>query len=111
MSEPLNRKNLLWEGSRFMLPEHRSALEKHHQEKQKVAKPDLDEQQLELLEQMIRAAKANDSLLTFTYWEDGLYRTIEGRVATINVQAKKIHVIDRLDDVHDIFFDMIIDVR
>lgn len=111
MSEQLNRGNLLWEGSRFMLPEHRAALERHNKEKAKVPKPELDEQQLQQFERIIRTAKAEETYLTFTYWKDGYFRSIEGKVRYIDIQDKKIHIIDRSDDVHFIHFFTLVDVR
>jgi len=111
MSKQLNRGNLLWEGSRFMLPEHRAALERHNKEKLKVPKPELDEQQLQLFERVIRVARIEKTFLTFTYWEDGYFKSIEGKVRYINIQDKKIHIIDRLNDVYFIHFFTLVDVR
>ena len=44
MSEHLKRGNLLWEGSRMFLPEHKEALLELKEKEKRQVKPELDDQ-------------------------------------------------------------------
>ncbi len=49
----LNRQNMLWEGSRMFLPEHREKLQKYYQQSKEFVPPKLDEQALEEINRVI----------------------------------------------------------
>ncbi|WP_037465395.1 YolD-like family protein [Shimazuella kribbensis] len=63
----LNRKNLLWEGSRMFLPEHRRALLKQRKEATRLTPPTLDEQQWEIIRYLIQEAIEQEQPIVATY--------------------------------------------
>ena len=97
--------NLRWEGSRFMLPEHRAALKQHAHEKTKIPKHELDEQQLEVFGIVIMDALRHALPLKITFWDDGFYEDIEGYVTSIDTQLKRIKVKHSDDDVNYVNID------
>lgn len=56
MNDHLKRGNLLWEGSRMFLPEHKQSLLERKRLKQKLQKPILDPDKLEEMNQTLCAA-------------------------------------------------------
>jgi hypothetical protein len=63
----LDRKNLLWEGSRMFLPEHRQALVQQRREAEHFIPPELDEQQLEAISYFIQEAIELEQPILVTY--------------------------------------------
>ncbi|MFC7441196.1 YolD-like family protein [Laceyella putida] len=66
MSQSLYRHNLLWEGSRMFLPEHRTALLKQ-QQAEEFAFPLLDEDQLAEMNRLLLEAVDGDFPLLVRY--------------------------------------------
>ncbi len=60
MSSPLNRKNLLWEGSRMFLPEHRESLLKQREEQEDFKPPEPDVDKLQEMNRIILEALHSD---------------------------------------------------
>lgn len=60
MSSTLDRKNLLWEGSRMFLPEHREALLRQREKQEDFIPPELDEDQLHEMNCIILEALHSD---------------------------------------------------
>ncbi|TDQ38711.1 YolD-like family protein [Aureibacillus halotolerans] len=96
MTEKLDRDNLLWEGSRMFLPEHKRALLEHRAQQQRPNPPQpTDEQQLEEWNYMLAEAEATGNLLHFTVFEHGYFSVQEGLVTkpvqdgSIRCQSKK----------------------
>jgi hypothetical protein len=75
MSDHLKRGNLLWEGSRMFLPEHKQALLQRQNQKQKVKRPTLDDHQLAEMDDLICETMANNRTLCFIHYENGAYKT------------------------------------
>ena len=66
----MNRGNKLWEGSRIILPEHRSAMiEKSITEERYVPRPQIDDDKLAEISQAIGAAMAEGRLITMHLYE------------------------------------------
>ncbi|MXQ53802.1 YolD-like family protein [Shimazuella alba] len=63
----LDRKNLLWEGSRMFLPEHRRALLQQRKNATKLAVPKIDEQQLETMTYILQEAIEYEQPVLATY--------------------------------------------
>lgn len=83
MDKYLERGNMMWEGSRMLLHEHREALEKYHRDKLKEPPPDPCREDL-----MEMGKAAMDSLnyeieVTVTLWEDGFFKEETGVVERV----------------------------
>jgi len=68
--------NLLWEGSRMMLPEHKEAIITKYNEKTVKQKPQLDEQKLDEIAAFIQESYRNAvfvKITTFDYYEEQQY--------------------------------------
>ncbi|WKB34753.1 YolD-like family protein [Terrilactibacillus sp. S3-3] len=64
-------KNLRWESSRMMLPEHVQALHDHEVEEEKVAKPVLDDQEIETIDRLLRQSLEQSQPLNIEYYDQG----------------------------------------
>ncbi|MBA4492772.1 YolD-like family protein [Paenactinomyces guangxiensis] len=67
MSDIPDRKNMLWEGSRMFLPEHREALLKQRRRAEEFTPPELDESQLEYMNYILREALEEEKPVLVTY--------------------------------------------
>jgi hypothetical protein len=63
----LRRGNLLWEGSRMFLPEHREALLKQREEAREYRPPELDPDCLADMERLIREAWEAEKPVVITF--------------------------------------------
>lgn len=73
----LNRGNLLWESSRMFLPEHREQLLEQRRSKKGYQPPELDEQRLEEMNQMLEEALHNDRVVIVSYAQGEFYGFVE----------------------------------
>lgn len=80
MSNYLKRGNMLWESSRMFLPEHKEALMQRKEEKRKVSKPILDEQELAVMDETICEAMEFTYILDVTYFHNGLFESCTGYI-------------------------------
>ncbi|SEM68651.1 YolD-like family protein [Lihuaxuella thermophila] len=69
MSKILNRKNLLWEGSRMFLPEHREALLEQRRQAEEFVPPELDESHMEMINYILQEAIEEEKPVVVTYAE------------------------------------------
>ncbi|TPE70693.1 YolD-like family protein [Halalkalibacterium halodurans] len=97
--------NLRWESSRFMLPEHISALQQYKFESKKVSKPTLDEQELQEIGYLIMDSIDQQYPLSITYWHEGFYQTVVGHISKIDQQLKQIKVVLDDDDIYYVKID------
>lgn len=79
----LKRGNLLWEGSRMFLPEHRAALQARRRRQQAFQMPVLGPDQLAKIDQAISRALDEDRPLTITYAAETEARQVHGRVVVM----------------------------
>lgn len=66
----------------LMLPEHVERLNDIFIEKTK--RPNLDEQQMDLIDTRLKYALNEDVTLLMTLYEDGSYQTVQGKLVEIN---------------------------
>ncbi|MDQ0206524.1 YolD-like family protein [Alkalicoccobacillus murimartini] len=90
MSEYLKRGNLLWEGSRMMLPEHKQAIRAQNEQEKRVEAPLLDEQELEELGIIAMESLSYALPVHVVYWEDGYYRKLIATVERVDEQQKRV---------------------
>lgn len=89
----MQRGNLLWEGSRMILPEHRSKLLQYRDETERAAKyrrPIWDEQQLEEFQHLLSWAIGEHREVTLRYYTDYGPCTITGTVRKIDPLRKRL---------------------
>jgi len=86
--------NLLWEGSRMMLPEHKLEIVSHRDEFKRWVKPELDEQEIEDIVQKIGESLEYKSEITLTIYgeygnrqESGYVVRVDERRARVLLQA------------------------
>lgn len=104
-----DRGNIKW--TALMLPEHVAMVKKVYADQNKVAKPTLDEQEIEEIERVINGGMSDNLQLVFTYWKNGYFKTLIGRVYRIDHIGRHIRVEDEFRDRVNIDIDVIIDVR
>lgn len=87
MSDYLKRENLLWEGSRMMLPEHKQAIRAQNEKEKHVPPPLLDEQELTEIGIVAMESLSYSLPVHVVYWEDGYYKKLIAAVERINEQT------------------------
>ncbi|EIT84972.1 hypothetical protein A374_13035 [Fictibacillus macauensis ZFHKF-1] len=95
----------------LMLPEHVKQLRELDWNQSKKVKPELDEQQLELIEETICEAMEKNSDLCFTYFQKDNFHLIIGKVHIVDTYKRELRIVDFHDDVHRIKLDDLIDVK
>jgi len=95
MSDYLKRGNLMWEGSRMMLPEHIQALRERKRKAEQDAPPSLTEDDLTEL-----GILAMDSLhyaleVKVLYWVDGTNQEMIGVIDYMDHQLKRLKINDQ----------------
>lgn len=95
MSDYLKRGNLMWEGSRMMLPEHIQALRNRKHKAEQDTPPSLTEDDLTEL-----GVLAMDSLhyaleIKILYWEDGRNQEVIGVIDHMDHQLKRLKINDQ----------------
>lgn len=86
----LKRGNMLWEGSRIILPEHREALLDLQREKQKRSRPNLDEDQLSLINHVIMASLYSKSEIVLTVYTPTDELKLIGYVVRVEQHKEKL---------------------
>jgi hypothetical protein len=98
MNKVTKGSNMRWEGSRMMLPEHVEGLQHQKEEKTKVPRHELDEQELQEVGTVIMASLNHELEVRITYWKDGYYHEIIGVVDRVDMQMKiKLRVDDTVE--------------
>ncbi len=67
MGSTLNRQNLLFEGSRFILPEHRKGLEEMRRKQMEYTQPELDEDQKNHINYILQEAIETEKPVVVTF--------------------------------------------
>jgi hypothetical protein len=88
----MNRLNKLWEGSRMILPEHREQYLDFRRGLGHRTRPEYDEQQMEMINEMLQEALSLDYPVTFCLYQEGLERTVEGSLLNVSGQKLKIRL-------------------
>jgi|GEM_PF-7007996 len=71
-----------WNG--FILPEHRAAMNEATKEATKVEKPELDEQEIEIINGKILMAEVSHLQIEITYYNDGTILKAKGRIKEVD---------------------------
>lgn len=90
MSKISEGSNMLWEGSRIILPEHKERINQWRRgQKEMPRKPVLSELELEELANKLREAKETGAELFLTVWGRG---GVDGRIVRLDPDRKMVYV-------------------
>lgn len=104
-----DRGRIKW--TSMMLPEHVKMLRDWVKEDQYEQKKEMDEQQLELMNETISEAIEFDQFITITHYRNRKYEIVIGKIHYWNELTKRLHVVDRFEEVHRIPIMAIVDIR
>jgi hypothetical protein len=96
MSKKLE-KNGLWESSRMMLPQHKEQSILQLQATEKKTKPELDEQELELVSAALRDSKKKKIAVVLTIFGEYVNRHVSGIVLQVDSRRFRLEMIDPFD--------------
>ncbi|OEH94545.1 YolD-like family protein [Bacillus solimangrovi] len=102
-------KNLMWESSRMMLPEHKQRIQQHQKELLKRNRVILDEQRLAEFSQIISDALNQNSLIKIQVFHPYHDSYFTGKIERILLEHKQIKLVNS-NDVEWINFNDIIDI-
>jgi len=89
----LRRGNLLWEGSRMMLPEHKEQLLDHRRDHGKRERPLLDEQRLELWSGILAEGLQDGLEIAVTVYDPFGDTRLQGTVERIDPAQRRIKLV------------------
>jgi hypothetical protein len=104
-----DRGKIKW--TSMMLPEHVKMLRDWVKEDTYEYRKELDEQQLELMNETISCAIELNQFVTITHYHQNHYELVIGKIHHFDALEKKLHIIDRFDEVHHIKLADIYDVQ
>lgn len=90
----LHRGNLLWEGSRMFLPEHREQLLEQRKKQKEFTPPQLAEDQLEQINLILQEALHGDRAIIVTYAERYAPEQYCGFIEHVDPYTHSILIID-----------------
>ncbi|MCM2675559.1 YolD-like family protein [Alkalicoccobacillus plakortidis] len=86
----LRRGNLLWEGSRMMLPEHKAAIREHNEKEKRIEKHELDPDELQEIGYVVMDALKHTHNVVINYWDHWAYHDVVGMIANVSKDQKQI---------------------
>ncbi len=89
----LRDRGILKFQSAFFLPEHVKMLNEHWEDAEKVQRPELDEQKLADLNELVKDAVYHQDLVHVEYYSGGHILDCEGRISLIDPLKKCIHIV------------------
>ncbi|RXZ00846.1 YolD-like family protein [Fictibacillus sp. S7] len=95
----------------MMLPEHVKKLREFDWDQNKKVKPELDEQQLELIEETICEAMAEDLFLCITYFKHDDFHLLIGKVHYVDTYKRELRIVDYHNELYKIKLDDLVDVK
>ncbi|MEN0644015.1 YolD-like family protein [Alkalicoccobacillus gibsonii] len=107
MSDFLERGNLLWEGSRMMLPEHKQAIRAQNEREKHSPAPELDVQELEELGRVATHSLTHSTPVHIVYWENGYDYKLIATVEQVEPQKQQVTVRESKDLRKTIMFDQL----
>ncbi|ADP32961.1 YolD-like family protein [Bacillus atrophaeus] len=110
MSDHLKRGNLLWEGSRMFLPEHKESLLARKRHKQKLKKPILDPDKLEEMNQTVCEAMEYAQEVTISYFEDGGLIYYSGKICRYEEPQNMLWIKGAADQPHRLKLEHVLDI-
>ncbi|MEC0342012.1 YolD-like family protein [Bacillus sonorensis] len=96
---------------KFILPDHRLALKQLAEERQKVKKASLDEQQIEEMEMTVAQSMEDGNTLLFEIYDEGYIRECVGSVHYIDHIRKEFRMKDENGGNHYIKFENIMNIK
>jgi len=103
-----DRGSIKW--TAMMLPEHVELLRKWAKEDHHKKKPELDEQRLEELNQLIHLSFHEKKELIFTYYQHHTFHQIKGYVIDINRLSGKLRILAE-NEKKELGLDVIVDIE
>lgn len=85
----LHRGNLMWEGSRMLLPEHVEAMEAYHRDKLKVPEPNPTPEDLHEMGIIAMESLNYELPIKVSYWKDGFIVEEVGIIEGVDEITKK----------------------
>jgi hypothetical protein len=82
--------NGMWESSRMMLPEHRESILESNRHLKDFARPTLDEQEIEFVDDAIRKSIYKRCLVVLKVFDFNQYREVTGTIQRIDPHLKQI---------------------
>nr|WGD68844.1 YolD-like family protein [Bacillus subtilis]WGD91771.1 YolD-like family protein [Bacillus subtilis] len=110
MNDHLKRGNLLWEGSRMFLPEHKQSLLERKRLKQKPQKPILDPDKLEEMNQTLCAAMEFAQDITVSRFQDGEIVRRTGKICRYEEFEKAVWIKGDEDQLYKLRLDQVLDI-
>ncbi|MEC4566798.1 YolD-like family protein [Paenibacillus sp. CMAA1739] len=110
MSKKLE-ENGLWESSRIIIPEHKEAYLKLMKDRQRRGKPELDDQQVQLIEQALINSYNSRNAVTVTVFSPFDDEVMTGVVTSINTARREVKLFRGEDDYSWIKLEDIISVN
>ena len=104
-----DRGTIKW--TAMMLPEHVKMLRDWTEEDTHMVKPELDEQQLEAMNDVLYTALEDGSELVITHYEWKQHKLLIGNIHYYDQLMRKLHIVDKFGDEHYLAIEEIIDVR
>jgi YolD-like protein len=103
-----DRGNIKWQG--MFLPEHVKLLREFDRAHNNKKKPEIDEQQLELMQDTIYEAMEYNLNLCFTYFYNDDFRLIIGKVHYVDQDKSELRIMDFYNELQRIKFQDLVDV-
>ncbi|SFE90809.1 YolD-like protein [Bacillus sp. OV194] len=104
-----DRGKMKWQG--MFMPEHVKGLRELDWDSHYKEKPELDQQQLEVMEETICEAMENNLGLCFVYYERGNFKLLIGKVHYLDSVKRELRIVDFHNDVHKIKVENLLDVK
>ncbi|MDB5052923.1 MAG: YolD-like protein [Bacilli bacterium] len=79
--------------TKFLLPEHKVEIIEQEKELQRISRPTLDEQEVEIINEVIGRSVHSDCTIILTLYDVYQHRTLTGHVARIDHQLKQIKIV------------------
>lgn len=86
----LHRGNLMWEGSRMMLPEHVEAMQQYHRDKLKVPEPNPSPEDLHEMGIIAMESLHYEMMINVSFWKDGYIQEKTGMIEGVNEITKRV---------------------
>ncbi|MEE4578850.1 YolD-like family protein [Paenibacillus polymyxa] len=103
--------NGLWESSRIIIPEHKEAYLKLMKDRQRRGKPELDDQEVQLIEQALIESYNSRNAVTVTVFSPFDDTVMTGVVTSINTARREVKLFRGEDDYSWIKLEDIISVN
>lgn len=104
-------RNLMWESSRMMLPEHREQFLEHRKQLGTKTAPELDDQERDRLDQLLAMAARDHQTVRLTLFDPFDNLTYKGTIQSLDAMKKRLKFKHEDGLMEPIFIEMIIDAE